>query len=145
MLIEVYGDIWNYVHTHKIIIPTNQLGIMGAGLALAAKKKFPGIQNDYQAALPSLSSRAIPWVPVNFPELILAPTKRHWREKSRLEDVRIVLRELSHIEGGPFAIPEMGCGLGGLKWKSVYPLYDVFRPTKQEWVLVHPPNAFESD
>ncbi len=59
-LIEVTGDIWTYVPTHRIVIPTNILGVMGAGLALAAKQKYPGIQAAYQHALSSMPDKRVP-------------------------------------------------------------------------------------
>jgi hypothetical protein len=138
MLIETTGDIWSYVATHRIVIPTNILGVMGAGLALAAKQRYPGIQAAYQHALNSLPDKRIPWWSDAFPDLILAPTKRHWVDKSRPQDVADILAKLSKIEGGPYALPEMGCGLGGLRWEDTRHFYQVFVPVKAEWVVVHP-------
>src|SRR5208337_4561054 len=133
-LIETTGDIWSYVGTHRIVIPTNILGVMGAGLALAAKQKYPGIQNAYQHALNTLPDKRTPWYSNDFPDLILAPTKRHWIDKSRIQDVADILEKLSKIEGGPFALPEMGCGLGGLSWAQVHPFCQVFMGVKAEWI-----------
>ena len=138
MLTETTGDIWSYVETHRIIIPTNQLGVMGAGLALAAKKRYPGLQTAYQQAFRSGYDKRLPWCSNSYTDLILAPTKRHWRDKSRIEDVANLLIELSKIEGGPFACPELGCGLGGLKWMDTAPLYKVLELIPQDWTIVHP-------
>ncbi len=138
MLTEVTGDIWTYVPTHRIVIPTNILGVMGAGLALAAKQKYPGIQAAYQHALASMPNKSIPWHLQRYPDVILAPTKRHWIDKSRPQDVADILVKLSKMQGGPYALPEMGCGLGGLTWDVTKGLYKVFEDTKTEWVLVHP-------
>lgn len=135
---EVTGDIWSYVLTHRIIIPTNQAGVMGAGLALAAKQRYPGIQTAYQQALHTGHDKRMPWSSIDYPDLILAPTKRHWRDKSRLDDLATLLTELSKVEGGPFALPEMGCGLGGLAWSQTAPLYSVFEARCTLWVVVHP-------
>lgn len=138
-LIEVTGDIWTYVPTHRIVIPTNILGVMGAGLALAAKQKYPGIQAAYQHALSSMPDKRVPWMDERFADLILAPTKRHWVDNSRLKDVADILVKLSKMQGGPYAIPEMGCGLGGLAWDVTKGLYKVFETAPAEWVLVHLP------
>lgn len=140
-LIETTGDIFSYVGTHKIIIPTNQYGVMGAGLALQAKQKYPDIQKYYQKFLHTTNDTRTPWYHDEFPDLILAPTKRHWSEKSNIDDIAAVLLALSKIEGGPFAIPEMGCGLGGLTWSHTKNLYHPFESTKTEWVVVHPPKV----
>jgi O-acetyl-ADP-ribose deacetylase (regulator of RNase III) len=65
-------------------------------------------------------SDAVPrWI-INF------PTKRHWRDTSRLEDVRSGLVDLiEHVQRHDIrsvAMPALGCGLGGLDWKDVRPL-----------------------
>jgi len=137
-LIETTGDIWTYVPTHRIVIPTNTLGVMGAGLALAAKQKYPGIQDAYKWALTFMPDKRVPWWDKRFPDLILAPTKRHWVDKSRPQDVADILLKLSKMQGGPYAIPEMGCGLGGLAWEFTKGFYKVFETAQTEWVLVHP-------
>src|SRR5665213_2197185 len=139
MITETTGDIWSYVGTHKIIIPTNQIGVMGAGLALAAKQRYPGLQTAYMQARKTGHDKRCPWMSIDFADLIMAPTKRHWKDKSRLDDVADILIKLSKIEGGPFAIPEMGCGLGGLAWNLTKGLYKVFEGVSTEWIVVHPP------
>lgn len=138
MLIETTGDLFSYVGTHRIIIPTNQLGVMGAGLALEAKKRYPGIQTAYQQALKIGYDKRNPWMSDDYADIILAPTKRHWKDKSRLEDVANILTKLSTLQGGPFALPEMGCGLGGLEWKLTKGFHKVFEAVHTEWVVVHP-------
>lgn len=138
MLTETVGDIWSYVATHRIVIPTNQFGVMGAGLALQAKQRYSGIQVAYQKALKTMPDKSSPWYSELYTDIILAPTKRHWKQFSSCADIRRVLSALSKIEGGPFAIPEMGCGLGGLEWSMVREYYNVFIPVKPEWVVVHP-------
>lgn len=138
MITETTGDLFSYVGTHRVVIPTNQLGVMGAGLALAAKKRYPGIQTAYQQALRTGHDKRNIWMSVDYPDLILAPTKRHWQDRSILEDVADTLTQLSKIKGGPFAIPEMGCGLGGLDWNLTKGFYKVFETTTTEWVVVHP-------
>jgi hypothetical protein len=56
--------------------------------------------------------------------IIGLPTKRDWRDNSRLEDVIAGLVELRKLledtpSWGSIAIPPLGCGLGGLDWKVV--------------------------
>ena len=54
------------------------------------------------------------------------PTKRHWRDGSAIGDIEAGLRDLAATVpryGIPsFAIPPIGCGLGGLDWRAVRPL-----------------------
>lgn len=139
------GDIWSYIETHRVVVPTNQKGVMGAGLALQAKQRFPGIQAAYQTYLSSTHNKASPWYNSLFPNIILAPTKRHWKDKSRLDDVVNVLLSLSKIKDGPFVIPQMGCGLGGLTWGQVQGAYDVFKTTSDTWVVVHPEKTYKGE
>jgi O-acetyl-ADP-ribose deacetylase (regulator of RNase III) len=57
--------------------------------------------------------------------IINFPTKRHWRGKSRLEDIDAGLGDLVEVirERGirSIAIPPLGSGLGGLDWQQVRP------------------------
>src|SRR5262249_32055514 len=61
----------------------------------------------------------LPWI-LNF------PTKRHWRELSRLEDIEAGLAFLAahYREWGieSLAVPALGCGSGHLSWEEVSPL-----------------------
>jgi len=51
------------------------------------------------------------------------PTKRHWRGRSRIEDIEAGLGALVKLirsrEIGSIAIPPLGSGLGGLHWPDV--------------------------
>lgn len=54
------------------------------------------------------------------------PTKRHWKQPSRLEDVRDGLVDLVRVIRdfgvSSLAIPPLGAGNGGLDWNTVRPL-----------------------
>ena len=54
------------------------------------------------------------------------PTKRHWRQPSRLEDIDLGLKALGEEIGRrgmrSIAVPALGCGLGELRWAEVFPL-----------------------
>ena len=58
--------------------------------------------------------------------IINFPTKRHWRGKSHLSDVRAGLQDLVAVTRNlgirSIAIPPLGCGNGGLNWEDVRPL-----------------------
>jgi O-acetyl-ADP-ribose deacetylase (regulator of RNase III) len=53
------------------------------------------------------------------------PTKRHWRANSRLEDIDAGLvaltADIRRFAIQSFAVPPLGCGLGGLAWSAVRP------------------------
>jgi O-acetyl-ADP-ribose deacetylase (regulator of RNase III) len=56
------------------------------------------------------------------------PTKRHWKGKSRIEDIEsglvALVQEVKSRKISSIAIPPLGCGLGGLDWKIVRPLIE---------------------
>ena len=117
--------------TEALVNTVNTVGVMGKGIALQFKRRFPENYRLYAAACrhgeveigrmfvttadPLEGPRAI----VNF------PTKRHWRNPSLIGDIEAGLPDLrSLIERERFssvAIPPLGCGLGGLRWDDVRP------------------------
>jgi O-acetyl-ADP-ribose deacetylase (regulator of RNase III) len=106
-----------------LVNPVNCVGVMGAGLALAFKQRYPAMFKAYQEACAAGEVRPghlhiwrSPWI-INF------PTKRHWRDASRYEDVATGLGALRACLAplGPVtvALPALGCGRGGLDWLRV--------------------------
>ena len=114
-----------------LVNTVNCVGIMGRGIALQFKEKFPANFKAYAAAcergeLQPGRMFVFPTGWVTGPKLIINfPTKRHWRGKSRIEDIEAGLESLrSEIqERGirSIAIPPLGAGLGGLNWNQVRP------------------------
>ena len=80
---------------------------------------------------------------VNPRYIINFPTKRHWRGKSRLEDIEAGLERIEEIRKRhihSIAVPPLGCGLGGLDWPSVsMRIEDAFRPLADIHVLLFEP------
>lgn len=111
-----------------LVNTVNCVGIMGKGIALEFKKKFPDMYKDYakrcekgevKLGVPYIYRRLLsPWI-INF------PTKDHWRSVARLEDIERGMRYLiSHYkEWGitSLAVPPLGCGEGQLEWRIVGP------------------------
>jgi O-acetyl-ADP-ribose deacetylase (regulator of RNase III) len=125
VLTEVAGDLLAD-DAQALVNPVNTAGVMGKGLALQFKRAYPEAFRAYAAACRRgeiqpgrLHLAAVPGdrLVVNF------PTKRHWREPSRLEDVASGLDDLARVitDRGirSIAVPPLGCGLGGLPWTSV--------------------------
>ena len=102
---------------------------MGRGIALQFKKVFPENFKRYKAACDrkevrpgkmftcDLNSLHNPHYVINF------PTKRHWKGKSRMEDIesglQALVEEVRKRNIHSIAIPPLGCGLGGLRWADV--------------------------
>ncbi len=114
-----------------LVNTVNCVGIMGRGIALQFKNAFPANFRACKAAcnrhevqpgrmfIFENESVANPRFIVNF------PTRRHWKGKSRMEDIDAGLKALAgEIEARgirSIAIPPLGSGLGGLKWSEVRP------------------------
>ena len=106
----------------------NCAGVMGKGIALEFKKRFPEMFADYVHRCESGQVRLgepyvfrtllPPWV-LNF------PTKDHWKSASQLKDIVAGLDYLEqhYKEWGieSLAVPPLGCGFGGLEWRVVGP------------------------
>lgn len=122
------GDIINE-SAEALVNSVNCVGVMGKGVALQFKLAFPANFKEYAAAC-----RRGEMVPgkvlvhetghVTYPRYIINfPTKRHWRGKSRIEDIESGLQSLKHeIEARGIrsvALPPLGSGLGGLVWAEV--------------------------
>lgn len=121
-----------------LVNTVNTVGIMGKGIALMFKEAFPENFRLYAAACkrgevqigrmfvterPPLagSGRGPRWI-INF------PTKRHWRDRTRLEWVQAGLADLTRLLQEKairsIALPPLGCGNGGLEWSAVRPLIE---------------------
>lgn len=104
----------------------NCVGVMGAGVALAFKQRYPDMFKDYQSACKDgqvRPGRMYVWKSLEGDWIINFPTKRDWRDPSRYEDIEAGLDDLhAYLEGvGPVtvALPALGCGNGGLDWDRV--------------------------
>lgn len=127
MVTVVIGDMFDS-KAQTFVNTVNCVGVMGKGVALEFKKRFPEMFRDYvvrckrgQVRLgePYLFRQlTLPWI-LNF------PTKDHWRSLTKLEDiVRGVHYLIDHYRDWgitSLAIPPLGCGQGQLEWRVVGP------------------------
>jgi O-acetyl-ADP-ribose deacetylase (regulator of RNase III) len=111
-----------------IVNPVNCVGVMGKGLALAVKSRYPEVFHKYLIACESGKMRIgnLQLVKTTDRWILNFPTKKHWRGASKLEFVEAGLKKFvktyrrRHIAS--VAFPPLGCGHGGLKWDEVEPL-----------------------
>jgi O-acetyl-ADP-ribose deacetylase (regulator of RNase III)/uncharacterized protein YwgA len=125
----VSGDLLTYP-AEAIINTINCVGVMGKGIALQFKHKYPenfksyvkeckagnvttGKMLVYDCGMLSENPRYI----INF------PTKQHWRNNSKIEYITSGLDDLIKVieqyKIKSIAIPQLGCGNGGLEWDEV--------------------------
>jgi O-acetyl-ADP-ribose deacetylase (regulator of RNase III) len=108
----------------------NCVGVMGKGIALEFKKRFPAMYRDYVVKCASGQMKiGQPWLWEDDKVQILNfPTKRHWRSKSSVADIEAGLEWLAANYGElgiyTIAVPALGCGQGGLAWKDVKPMME---------------------
>jgi O-acetyl-ADP-ribose deacetylase (regulator of RNase III)/uncharacterized protein YwgA len=110
-----------------IVNTVNCVGVMGKGVALAFKHKYPAMYRDYVARCDKGEVEVGKPYPYTVEDHIVVnfPTKQHWRSVSRISDIEAGLRHLrSHLnEWGitSIALPPLGCGNGQLDWSVVGP------------------------
>ena len=127
-MVKVFiGDIFQS-KAQTLVNTVNCVGVMGKGIALDFKNRFPEMYDDYfrrceaqqvKLGQPYLYKPLIPpWI-LNF------PTKDHWRSVARLQDIVRGLEylELHYRDWGitSLAVPPLGCGQGQLEWRVVGP------------------------
>ena len=125
MVKVLVGDIFNS-EAQTVTNTVNCVGVMGKGIALEFKKRFPDMFADYEERCkrkevelgkPYLFSRLFP------PSILLFPTKDHWRAVSSLAAIEEGLKHLkaNYKRWGitSLAVPPLGCGLGELEWNIV--------------------------
>ena len=142
-----------------LVNTVNCIGVMGKGLALAFKNKYPRMYFAYKEAceeglvrpgvLHVWEGKALGALffgnesALGGVTIVNFPTKRHWRDPSRLEDVEAglvaleaYLRPLGKVK---VSVPALGCRNGGLAWPDVRALIFKHLSGLDAEILVHPP------
>lgn len=115
-----------------LVNTVNTVGVAGKGIALQFRHAFPENFKAYEAAC--RRGEVVPgrmfvhdsgrMGPARY--IVNFPTKRHWRGRSRLDDIRTGLQDLVRVireyEIASIAVPPLGCGNGGLDWRHVEPM-----------------------
>lgn len=127
--------------TNCIVNPVNSIGVMGNGLALQFKEKYPKQcehfnneckkfnvfdvykEKNYHLIKPMFFQKEN-WNSDR--NILMFPTKIHWKHDSQLEYIEKSAEWSSKIlnlaKETSIAIPFVGCGLGGLNWENVKPI-----------------------
>ena len=129
-----HGDLLS-APAEAVVNTVNTRGVMGKGIALQVKQRWPEVDRAYRAASRrgevTLGRMHVvergglgdgPRFVINF------PTKDHWRSRSKLDDIGTGLVDLGAVITdlgiASIAIPPLGCGNGGLDWDDVCPMIE---------------------
>ena len=129
MIQDVEGDILD-AEVDALVNPVNCVGVMGAGLAKRFKDAYPTNYLIYRDACRNglvTPGRVLSWKhPVKDLRIFNFPTKLDWRDPSQPEYIERGLASLvftvEELDIRSIAIPQLGCGLGGLDWSDVRPM-----------------------
>lgn len=135
-----------------VVNTVNTVGVMGKGIALMFKERFPENYQAYAAACKAGqvevgSMFVTAGVELDGPRWIINfPTKKDWKHPTKLEWVQAGLQALKDVivkkQIRSIAIPPLGCGNGGLDWNEVRPLIEnALADLEQVQVVVYEPTA----
>lgn len=151
-------------NAQALVNTVNTVGVMGKGVALLFKEKFPENYKQYrkkckkqeivigkmyiytiEPAQPrmELGDASHEQQHVDRPKWIINfPTKKHWRSPSKIEWIEQGLIDLKRVikdsDIRSIALPQLGCGNGGLDWKEVKPLIEeAFKDSLEVEVTIH--------
>jgi len=122
--------------TQALVNTVNTVGVMGKGIALQFKERFPINFKIYAAECKKGEMKVGKMLVVKENTLngeiiiINFPTKTEWFKKSQYDYIEEGLKDLARVieeyKIQSIAIPPLGCGNGGLKWDKVKPLMDKY-------------------
>lgn len=131
MLKYYEGTVFN-TNADVLVNTVNCFGVMGAGIALEFKLRYPDMflkyeemckNNEYKVGRPRLYNSKEKQI-LNF------PTKNHWRAPSKIEWIEEGLKYFAcnYKKAGikSIAFPKLGTSNGGLKWEKVKPLMEKY-------------------
>jgi O-acetyl-ADP-ribose deacetylase (regulator of RNase III) len=144
MVVEyVVGDMFES-GAQAYVVPVNCQGTAGAGLAKQFKKRYPRWYREYRMFCKAgnlspgfvLSTTLLkPMLDEGPDEILSFPTKTRWRWPAQIQFVEMSMHGLLSVVNREdiksVAMPHVGCGLGGLKWKDVKAILDKYLPQQR--------------
>ncbi len=132
MLTYVQGDL--FTSPASVLTNTvNTVGVMGKGIAKDFKYFYPEMFTRYQQLCEAdeLTIGTLCYYRAHHKSVLNFPTKRHWRQRSRLEDIEAGLvtfvNTYTEHSISSIAFPQLGCGNGELDWEGeVRPLMEEY-------------------
>ena len=131
MIRYIEGDIFK--SPAQVIVNTvNTVGVMGKGIALEFKKRYPDMFQAYRDICDRRKLKTGTLMLYYEPDhwVLLFPTKENWRNPSRMEYIEAGLAKCcrTYAEKGitSVAFPKLGCGNGELNWSDVQPVMEKY-------------------
>lgn len=129
MITYAKGSLFN-IDADIVVNTVNCVGAMGAGVALAFKKRYPDMFKTYRKECRQRKYK--PGWPMVYDKedkiIINFPTKDHWQNPAEYIYIETGLYWLhGYLKNKPhvtIAIPPLGCGHGGLSWSKVKPMIE---------------------
>jgi O-acetyl-ADP-ribose deacetylase (regulator of RNase III) len=125
--VDLTGNIFSS-SAEAIVITVNCEGVMGAGIALDAKNRWPEIYDMYskRCELDGFHVGEIMWADLVSKKVALFPSKKLWRAPSKLsylsDGLDTLRTDIDRMSITSIALPHLGCSNGGLTWSEVKPL-----------------------
>ena len=125
-MIEKTGDLWTYPAEYRCITTNGIVGnnglIMGKGIALQAKLKYPNLPKTLGQYIERWGNR--PFI-LLAEKLITFPTKKHYKDSSDIwlikNSAELIIEIVNKFKIKSVAMSRPGCGNGGLAWDFVKP------------------------
>lgn len=128
-----------------LVNTVNCVGVMGRGIALEFKRRYPEMYRDYARQCErGLVRPGEPYLYTSSgTSIVNFPTKAHWKANSRIADIEhglaTFVRHYRDWKIVSIAFPPLGCGNGGLDWTDVRPLMERYLENLDAAVFVYPP------
>ena len=127
-MIEVKGDLFEQ-ECDALVITTNGTVrkdgacVMGRGVALQAKQKWPGVEYELGRLIGRNGNIVQVIAKGQLAPLVALPVKHHWHQKADLDLIRrscMALALMARTQGWQkVVLPRPGCGNGSLDWRDV--------------------------
>ena len=130
---EIQGNIWDFhKQGHWVVITTNGSirkdgkAVMGKGVAKEAAERFPGLAEDLGTRISHFGNHFFRFDGLGIATL---PVKHRWMEKADFTLIEQSIKEM--LETLPCNLTKVymvrpGCGNGGLDWKDVKPILEIY-------------------
>lgn len=131
---EQSGDLWAAAQGSVLCITTNGvvnrngLAVMGRGIALQAKEKFPDIAEVLAQMLKMYGNHVAFLGSFSKWQILSFPVKHKWNERADVELIKRSIKELllfaRYGKWETVYLPRPGCGNGSLQWAAVKPIIE---------------------